>query len=81
VAFVVEDALQGQGIASALLKTLVTHALEQGYRRLAAIMLTENREMLGVFRAAGYPLSLHVDGDTERVEMNIAPSESPGEPA
>ena len=72
-AFVVEDALHGQGLATMLLRALVEHALAQGYRRLSAVMLTENREMLDVLRAAGYPLEVHIDGDTERVEMDLTP--------
>jgi hypothetical protein len=41
-------------------------------------MLTENREMLRVFRASGYPLKLKLEGDTERVEMDITPGSSGG---
>lgn len=72
VAFLVEDALHRQGIGMVLLRALAEHARAQGYRSLSAQMLTENREMLRVFRKSGYPLKLRIDGDTERVEMDIS---------
>lgn len=77
VAFVVEDGLQGQGVGTMLLRVLAALARENGYNKLSAQMLTENREMLRVFRASGYPLKLKLEGDTERVEMEITPG-SPG---
>jgi GNAT superfamily N-acetyltransferase len=78
IAFVVEDRLQGQGIGTTLLRVLSALARENGYARLSAQMLTENREMLRVFRASGYPLKLKLEGDTERVEMDITPGSSGG---
>jgi len=54
VAFVVEDAHQGRGVATLLLEHLAAWARLQGIRRFTAETLAENRRMLGVFHDAGF---------------------------
>jgi len=54
VAFVVEDAHKGRGVATLLLEHLAAWARLQGIRRFTAETLAENRRMLGVFHDAGF---------------------------
>lgn len=71
VAFVVEDALQGMGIAKLLLDRLVEHAREQGYTRFSAVTLCENGQMLSIFRESPYHADIHVERDLAFVRMDI----------
>ncbi|WP_146057306.1 GNAT family N-acetyltransferase, partial [Streptomyces sp. SM14] len=54
VAFLVEDAHQGRGLASALLEHIAACARERGIRRFAAEVLPANGKMIKVFTDAGY---------------------------
>jgi acyl-CoA synthetase (NDP forming)/GNAT superfamily N-acetyltransferase len=58
VAFLVQDAHQGRGIAQLLLEHLAQAGRERGVDRFVADVLPENRRMISTFRDAGY----HVDG-------------------
>ncbi|MCL2781617.1 MAG: GNAT family N-acetyltransferase [Actinomycetia bacterium] len=61
VAFVVADAHHGRGIGSVLLEHLAAAARECGLRRFTAVVLAENRAMMGVFRDAGYQVDRHIE--------------------
>jgi acyl-CoA synthetase (NDP forming)/GNAT superfamily N-acetyltransferase len=54
VAFVVDDAHQGRGVATLLLEHLALAARENGIERFVAETLPQNRRMLDVFRSAGF---------------------------
>ena len=54
VAFTVDDAHHGRGIATVLLEHLAAAARENGIREFTAVTLVENQAMLGVFRDAGF---------------------------
>ncbi|MDT0266210.1 GNAT family N-acetyltransferase [Streptomyces sp. DSM 44915] len=54
VAFLVEDAHQGRGLASTLLEHIAAVAQERGVRRFEAEVLPANRKMIKVFTDAGY---------------------------
>ena len=54
IAFLVEDAYQGRGIAPVLLERLVAAAREAGIARFVAEVLPGNYAMLRVFTEAGY---------------------------
>lgn len=56
VAFTVEDSHQGRGIASQLLDHLAAIAREKGVSVFEADVLGENRSMMDVFQASGYPV-------------------------
>lgn len=75
VAFIVQDELQGNGLATELLEHLAVLARQNGFATFTAIMLPENTEMLDVFRASGYPLTLTLEGGVERVRLEIAQSD------
>lgn len=76
IAFVVEDAWQGKGIASTLLYDLATYAHECGFHYFLAIMLYRNIPMLNLLRRCGFPCTLHDSGDEEvaaRLDITVAP--------
>ncbi|HVH93771.1 MAG TPA: GNAT family N-acetyltransferase [Nocardioidaceae bacterium] len=54
VAFLVQDAHQGRGIAEVLLEHLAQAGRERGIGRFVADVLPENRRMIHIFREAGY---------------------------
>jgi GNAT superfamily N-acetyltransferase len=57
VAFTVVQDYQGLGVASMLMRRIVSIAREKGFTRLEADVLESNRGMLGVFKASGLPMT------------------------
>jgi GNAT superfamily N-acetyltransferase len=74
IAFQVEDAQQGRGLATLLLEQLAAYAHEQGVHRFTALVLTRNERMLEVFRDAGFPRSVQRDGAVLEVTLEIDPT-------
>lgn len=62
VAFLVQDAHQGRGVASALLEHIGAVARERGIRRFAAEVLPANSKMIKVFTDAGLPAEAQLRG-------------------
>jgi GNAT superfamily N-acetyltransferase len=56
VAFEVEDEFHGLGVATILLKHLAKIARLSGINEFVALVLSENRQMLEVFRGSGLPM-------------------------
>jgi RimJ/RimL family protein N-acetyltransferase len=71
VAFTVEEDYQGRGIASRLLRHLVAIARAQGFARLEADVLAENRPMLAVFERCGLPMRQQREGTTVHVSLSL----------
>ncbi len=76
VAFVVADAHQGRGLGPILLEYLAAAAAENGLTMFVAEVLSENRNMVTVFREAGYQVSRTFDGGVLRLEFAIDPTEA-----
>ena len=74
VAFLVEDAHQGRGIAQLLLEHLAEAARERGITRFVAEVLPQNRRMAQVFAAAGYRVSKGLEDGVLSVEFPILPT-------
>ena len=74
VAFVVTDEYQRRGIGARLLVHLADAARVRGITRFHAQTLAENRDMLGVFLASGYPVATASDGGTITVRFPIVPA-------
>ncbi|MET0913301.1 MAG: GNAT family N-acetyltransferase [Acidimicrobiales bacterium] len=74
-AFVVADEFQHRGLGALLLEHLAAAAREHGITRFDASVLTANRAMLNVFRAAGFEEVTHVESSVIEVELLIEPSE------
>ena len=67
VAFLVQDAHQGRGIAQLLLEHLAQAGRERGVDMFEAEVLPENQRMIQIFREAGY----HVAGGYEDGVMRL----------
>ncbi|MGW6375993.1 bifunctional acetate--CoA ligase family protein/GNAT family N-acetyltransferase [Rhodococcus sp. NPDC055112] len=76
VAFVVADAHQGRGLGPILLEHLAAAAAENGLTMFVAEVLAENRNMVTVFREAGYQVSRTYEGGVLRLEFAIDPTET-----
>ena len=76
VAFTVADAHQGRGIGTRLLEQLAERAAEVGIERFVAEVLPDNRNMLGVFEAAGFELTREREGGEVEVQFPIAATET-----
>ncbi|MFP5282659.1 MAG: GNAT family N-acetyltransferase, partial [Actinomycetes bacterium] len=74
VAFLVEDAHQGRGIAQLLLEHLAEAARERGIKKFVAEVLPQNRRMASVFADAGYRVSKGVSDGVLMVEFPILPT-------
>jgi acyl-CoA synthetase (NDP forming)/GNAT superfamily N-acetyltransferase len=75
VAFLVQDAHQGRGVASALLEHIAAVARERGIRRFAAEVLPANTKMIKVFTDAGYTQKRSFEDGVVRLEFDLEPTE------
>ena len=76
VAFLIEDAHQGRGIAQLLLEHLAQAAREREITRFVAEVLPENRRMAKVFADAGYRVSKGIEDGVLAVEFPILPTDT-----
>lgn len=74
VAFAVDDAFHGRGVATALLERLVLFGREQNFEYFSASVLPENHEMLDVFRDSGFETHSTTDAGTVEVRLSLQPS-------
>lgn len=76
VAFLVQDAHQGRGVASALLEHIAAVARERDIRRFAAEVLPANTKMIKVFTDAGYQQKRSFEDGVVRLEFDLEPTEA-----
>lgn len=74
VAFAVDDRFQGKGIATALLERLAVIAAATGFQRFQAETLTDNTQMLEVFRDSGFVIRSKNDVGCLDVQLSLTPS-------
>ncbi|AZK96928.1 bifunctional GNAT family N-acetyltransferase/acetate--CoA ligase family protein [Streptomyces tsukubensis] len=74
VAFLVQDAHQGRGIASTMLEHIAAVARERGIRRFAAEVLPANNKMIKVFRDAGYTQRRSFEDGTVHLTLDLEPT-------
>ncbi|MEU8630253.1 GNAT family N-acetyltransferase [Streptomyces sp. NPDC048669] len=74
VAFLVQDAHQGRGVASALLEHIAAVARERGIRRFAAEVLPANNKMIKVFRDAGYTQQRTFEDGSVHLTLDLEPT-------
>ncbi len=72
VAFTVSDRLHGHGLGTLLLHALARWAGRAGIARFVAHVLPHNREMLAVFRDAGYEEHARFEDGVVRVDLGLA---------
>ncbi|MDN3264030.1 GNAT family N-acetyltransferase [Streptomyces sp. CSDS2] len=75
VAFLVQDAHHGRGVASALLEHIAAVARERGIRRFAAEVLPANTKMIKVFTDAGYTQKRSFEDGVVRLELDLEPTD------
>jgi acyl-CoA synthetase (NDP forming)/GNAT superfamily N-acetyltransferase len=71
VAFQVDDAHAGKGIATLLLEHLAPIAQDNGIERFTAQTLGDNRAMLAVFSKAGWPVHRRFDSGVIDVDFSL----------
>lgn len=74
VAFLVDDWYQGKGLGSLLLERLALIGVRRGIRKFHAFTLSENRQMLDVFRASGFKIEAHNESGEVEVGFEIEPT-------
>lgn len=75
-AVLVEDAEQGRGVGTALLRSLLQPAQDLGIRRFVGEVLSENRRMLQVMADAGLSPQVRTEGTVVHTEFTTTPTES-----
>ncbi|WP_274563129.1 GNAT family N-acetyltransferase [Streptomyces spiramyceticus] len=75
VAFLVQDAHQGRGVASALLEHIGAVARERGIRRFVAEVLPANAKMIKVFTDAGYTQKRSFEDGVVHLEFDLEPTD------
>ena len=74
VAFFIDDAHHGRGMATVLLEYLAAAAREAGISGFTASVLPQNRKMLGVFTQAGFTASSRFEDGVIEVQLDIEPT-------
>ncbi|MFE0579613.1 GNAT family N-acetyltransferase [Streptomyces sp. NPDC058874] len=74
VAFLVQDAHQGRGVASALLEHIGAVARERGIRRFAAEVLPANTKMIKVFTDVGYEQRRSFEDGSVHLTLDLEPT-------
>ncbi|WP_030838225.1 bifunctional GNAT family N-acetyltransferase/acetate--CoA ligase family protein [Streptomyces sp. NRRL F-4474] len=74
VAFLVQDAHQGRGVASALLEHIGAVARERGIRRFAAEVLPANTKMIKVFTDVGYEQKRSFEDGSVHLTLDLEPT-------
>jgi GNAT superfamily N-acetyltransferase len=75
-AIVVEDAFQGCGLGTLLLRRLWSYARTQGIRYWVAEINAENAPMMKFIQRGTLPTTRRFEGGSWQVKIDIAPSES-----
>jgi RimJ/RimL family protein N-acetyltransferase len=78
LAFLIEEDYQGRGLASALLRHMISIACAKGLDQFEADVLARNLSMLRVFRQSGLPMTLKWEGDVVHVVLSIRGASSEG---
>jgi acyl-CoA synthetase (NDP forming)/GNAT superfamily N-acetyltransferase len=76
VAFLVQDAHQGRGIAQLLLEHLAQAGRERGVDKFVAEVLPDNTRMIQIFREAGYQVAGGFEDGVMRLEFPISATDT-----
>ena len=74
VAFFVDDANHGRGLATVLLEHLAARAREVGLSGFTASVLPDNRRMIGVFTQAGFETATRFADGVVEVRLGLQPT-------
>lgn len=72
-AALVEDRYQGRGLGIGLTRRLIEAARERGIGRLHALVMRENRVMLGLLRSLEFPEHNRWENGVEHIEIDLRP--------
>ena len=72
-AALVEDRFQGRGLGIGLTRQLIEAAREKGIGRLHALVMRENRVMLGLLRSLELPERQRWENGLEHIEIDLRP--------
>ncbi len=72
-AALVEDRFQGRGLGIGLTRRLIEAARKRGIERLQALVLRENRGMLGLLRSLELPERKRRENGLEHIEIDLGP--------
>jgi GNAT superfamily N-acetyltransferase len=72
-AALVEDRFQGRGLGIGLTRQLIEAARERGIGRLHALVMRENRVMLGLLRSLEFPERQRWEDGLEHIEIDLQP--------
>jgi GNAT superfamily N-acetyltransferase len=72
-AALVEDRFQGRGLGIGLTRQLIEAARERGIGRLHALVMRENRVMLGLLRSLEFPERQRWENGLEHIERDLRP--------
>jgi GNAT superfamily N-acetyltransferase len=75
-AALVEDRYQGRGLGIGLTRRLIEAARERGIGRLHALVMRENRVMLGLLRSLEFPERKRWENGVEHIEIDLRPDEA-----
>jgi RimJ/RimL family protein N-acetyltransferase len=73
-AALIEDRFQGRGLGVGLTRHLIEAARNNGLKRLYALVMRENRNMLHLLRSLDLPEHKHWQDGAEHVEIDLRPS-------
>ncbi len=79
IAFVVDEAYQGHGIATHLFRMLARLAKERGAVIMTADVLSSNRAMLKVFEKGDFPATARMEGGAYALEIDLTTPAQPPE--
>ena len=79
-ALVVDDAYQGLGLGTALLRGLITLLRSRGFRHLRGAVLADNGRMLRLLRATGLPLRIVPEYGAFDTSLDLRPGGRLGSP-
>jgi RimJ/RimL family protein N-acetyltransferase len=75
-AALVEDRLQGLGLGLGLTRALIEAARERGIRDLEALVLPENRGMIGLLRSLDLPERVRRENGVKHFSIDLFPEEA-----
>ena len=74
VALAVDDHCHGNGIGTLVFERLALIAAINGFSRLWAVTMAENRAMIDVFRNSGFEQSSRYDGGYVEIDLSVMPN-------
>jgi acetyl coenzyme A synthetase (ADP forming)-like protein len=76
LAFAVDDAFHGKGLATLLLERLTLLATRHGIERFWAVTHADNQKMIEVFRDSGFEVREKLEGGFLEIDLPVAPTQS-----